>query len=71
MNDFIKSNRVLTYSFILLMVIPIFGFNFFISFSEIYYLFYFNSNFIITVIVYRFNFYSLKSIDVAVLGQSL
>ena len=32
MNDFIKSNRgILTYSFILLMVIPIFGFNFLIS----------------------------------------
>ena len=33
MNDFIKSNRgILTYLFILLMVIPIFGLNFFISF---------------------------------------
>ena len=33
MNDFIKSNRgILTYSLILLMVIPIFGFNFFINF---------------------------------------
>ena len=33
MNDFLKANKnLLTYSLIILIVIPIFGFNFFISF---------------------------------------
>ena len=62
MNDFIKSNRgILTYSFILLMVIPIFGFNFFISFfGNILLILFLISILLLLLLFIGFNFYKSK-----------
>ena len=62
MNDFIKSNRgILTYSFILLMVIPIFGFNFFISFfGNILLILFLIPILLVLLLFIGFNFYKSK-----------
>ena len=62
MNDFIKSNRgILTYSFILLMVIPIFGFNFFISFfGNILLILFLIPILLLLLLFIGFNFYKSK-----------
>ena len=62
MNDFIKSNRgILTYSFILLMVIPIFGFNFFISFfGNILLILFLIPILLLLLLFIGFNFYRSK-----------
>ena len=62
MNDFLKSNRsILTYSFILLMVIPIFGFNFFISFfGNILLILFLIPILLLLLLFIGFNFYKSK-----------
>ena len=62
MNDFIKNNRnILTYSFILLMVIPIFGFNFFISFfGNILLILFLIPILLLLLLFIGFNFYKSK-----------
>ena len=62
MNDFIKSNRgTLTYSFILLMVIPIFGFNFLISFfGNILLILFLIPILLLLLLFIGFNFYKSK-----------
>jgi len=62
MNDFIKSNRgILTYSFILLMVIPIFGFNFLISFfGNILLILFLIPILLLLLLFIGFNFYKSK-----------
>ena len=62
MNDFIKSNRgIFTYSFILLMVIPIFGFNFFISFfGNILLILFLIPILLLLLLFIGFNFYKSK-----------
>ena len=62
MNDFIKSNRgILTYSFILLMVIPIFGFNFFVSFfGNILLILFLIPILLLLLLFIGFNFYKSK-----------
>ena len=62
MNDFIKSNRgILTYLFILLMVIPIFGLNFFISFfGNILLILFLIPILLVLLLFIGFNFYKSK-----------
>ena len=62
MNDFIKSNRgILTYSFILLMVIPIFGLNFLISFfGNILLILFLIPILLLLLLFIGFNFYKSK-----------
>ena len=62
MNDFLKSNKgILTYSFILLMVIPIFGFNFFISFfGNILLILFLIPILLLLLLFIGFNFYKSK-----------
>ena len=62
MNDFIKSNRgILTYSFILLMVIPIFGVNFLISFfGNILLILFLIPILLLLLLFIGFNFYKSK-----------
>ena len=62
MNDFIKSNRgILTYLFILLMVIPIFGFNFLISFfGNILLILFLIPILLLLLLFIGFNFYKSK-----------
>ena len=62
MNDFLKVNKnILTYSLILLIVIPIFGINFFISFiGNILLLLFLIPLLIILLIFIGFNYYKSK-----------
>ena len=62
MNYFLKANKnFLLYSLIILIVIPIFGINFFISFSWKYpTTFIFNSSVIIILVFIGFNSYKSK-----------
>ena len=62
MNDFLKVNQtILTYSLILLIVIPIFGINFLISFlSNILILLFLIPLFIFLLIFVGFNYYKSK-----------
>ena len=62
MNDFLKVNKnILTYSLILLIVIPIFGINFFISFiGNILLLLFLIPLLIILLIFIGFNYYRSK-----------
>ena len=62
MNDFIKSNRgILTYSLVLLMFIPIFGFNFFVSFfGNILLILFLIPILLLLLLFIGFNFYKSK-----------
>ena len=62
MNNFIKSNRsILTYSLIFLMVIPIFGFNFLISFfGNILLILFLIPILLLLLLFIGFNFYKSK-----------
>ena len=62
MNYFLKANKnLLTYSLIILIIIPIFGFNFFISFVGNILLLLFLIPFLLLVLVFIvFNSYKLK-----------
>ena len=62
MNYFLKANKnLLTYSLILLVVIPIFGFNFFISFvGNILLLLFLIPLLLIILVFIGFNFYKSK-----------
>ena len=62
MNDFIKSNKgILTYSFILLIFIPMFGINFFISFfGNILLILFLIPILLVLFLFIGFNFYKSK-----------
>ena len=62
MNYFLKANKnLLTYSLIMLIVIPIFGFNFFISFiGNILLLLFFIPLLLLVLVFIGFNFYKSK-----------
>ena len=62
MNDFLKSNKgILTYLFILLVVIPIFGINFFISFfGNILLILFLIPILLVLLLSIGFNFYKSK-----------
>ena len=62
MNDFLKSNKgILTYLFILLIVIPLFGLNFFISFfGNILLILFLIPILLVLLLFIGFNFYKSK-----------
>ena len=62
MNDFLKSNKgILTYSFIIIMVIPIVGINFFISFfGNILLILFLIPILLLLLLFIGFNFYNSK-----------
>ena len=62
MNDFLKSNKsILTYSFIIIMVIPIVGINFFISFfGNILLILFLIPILLVLLLFIGFNFYKSK-----------
>ena len=62
MNDFLKSNKgILTYSFIIIMVIPIVGINFFISFfGNILIILFLIPILLVLLLFIGFNFYKSK-----------
>jgi len=62
MNDFLKSNKsILTYLFILLMVIPMFGLNFFINFfGNILLILFLVPILLVLFLFIGFNFYKSK-----------
>ena len=62
MNDFLKSNKgILTYLFILLIVIPLFGLNFFISFfGNILLILFLIPILLVLLLFFGFNFYKSK-----------
>ena len=62
MNDFLKANKnLLTYSLIIVFIIPIFGFNFFISFvGNIILLLFLIPLLLLTLVFIGFNYYKSK-----------